>query len=289
MNKIINKERLAEDIDKFDVIAPVIAKNARPGQFVIIRIYERGERIPLTIADSDPKSGVISLVALKIGKTTCMLSGLKQGDEILDIIGPLGTESEIDKVGKVILTGGGIGTAPIFPIAKALKSSGNYIISILGAKNKDSLIFLDKMEPLSDELYLCSDDGSIGFKGFISSFLSEFLNKNYSQDNKKIERVIAIGPVLMMRSVCEVTRPYNLKTIVSLNSIMVDGTGMCGACRVEVDGITKFTCVDGPEFDGHLVNFELLLSRQSMYITEEKESLDLYIKDHECKVISHMP
>jgi len=289
LNKIINKERLAEDIDKFDVIAPVIAKSAKPGQFVIIRIYERGERIPLTIADSDPKKGVISLVALKIGKTTCMLSSLKQGDEILDIIGPLGTESETCKFGRVILAGGGVGIAPIFPIAKALKSSGNYIISVLGAKNKDSLIFLDRMEPLSDELYLCSDDGSIGFKGFISNFLSEFLDKNYSQDKKNIERVIAIGPVLMMRAVCEATRPYNIKTIVSLNSIMVDGTGMCGACRVEIDGITKFTCVDGPDFDGHLVNFELLLSRQSMYMAEEKESLDLYLKDHECKIINHMP
>lgn len=289
MNKIINKERLVEDIDKFDVAAPVIAKNARPGQFVIIRINERGERVPLTIADSDPQKGVISLVALKIGKTTCMLSSLSQGDEILDIIGPLGTESEIGKFGKVILAGGGVGIAPILPIAKALKSSGNYIISILGAKNKDSLIFLDKMGSLSDELYLCSDDGSIGFKGFISNFLSEFLHKNYSQDKKNIERVVAIGPVLMMRAVCEATRPHNIKTIVSLNSIMVDGTGMCGACRVEIDGTTKFTCVDGPEFDGHFVNFELLLSRQSMYIPEEKESLNLYLKDHECKIISHMP
>jgi ferredoxin--NADP+ reductase len=289
LNKIINKERLAEDIYKFDIIAPAIAKNARPGQFVIIRINERGERVPFTIADSDPEKGIISIVTLKIGKTTCMLSSLKQGDEILDVIGPLGTESEIGKFGKVILAGGGVGIAPIFPVAKALKSSGNYIISVLGAKNKDSLIFLDRMGPLSDELYLCSDDGSIGFKGFIANFISEFLHKNYSQNRKDIERVIAIGPVVMMQTVCEATRPYNIKTIVSLNAIMVDGTGMCGTCRVEIDGATKFSCVDGPDFDGHQVNFELLISRRKMYLAEEKESLDLYLEDHECKIINHMP
>jgi ferredoxin/flavodoxin---NADP+ reductase len=287
LNKIIKKKKLTEDIYEFEVEAPVIAGKAKPGQFVIIRISEKGERIPLTIADSDPAGGTISLVELNAGKSTCMLSGLGEGNEILDVIGPLGKETEIAKFGKVILAGGGVGIAPIYPIAKALKQSGNYIISVLGAKNKDNLIFIDKLGPISDELYLCSDDGSIGFKGFISNFMAEFLRGNNQKNATDIERTIAIGPVLMMRSVCEVTRQHNIKTVVSLNSIMVDGTGMCGACRVEIGGMTKFACVDGPEFDGHLVNFELLLSRQKIYLNEEKISMDLYLKDHECKITSH--
>jgi len=285
--KIVKKEKLAEDIDRFYIKAPLIARKVKAGQFVIIRINEDGERIPLTIAGYNRSNGIISIVSMKVGKTTALLSSLKEGDSILDVVGPLGNASEIENFGRVICVGGGVGVAPIFPIARELKKTGNYIISIIGARNKDLLILKEEMEDTSDELYICSDDGSIGYHGFVSDFLKEYLEKNltgnaYKRKDKRITRIIAIGPALMMASVAGVTRPFNIKTIVSLNSIMVDGTGMCGACRVEVGGKTKFVCVNGPEFDGHQVNFGLLLSRQKIYCDQEKECMDIY--EHKCRL-----
>jgi len=283
--KIIKKENLVENIDRFYLKAPLIARKARAGQFVVIRINEEGERIPLTIADYDRGKGIISLVSMRVGKTTALLSNLKQGDSIKDIVGPLGNASEIENFGRVICVGGGVGIAPIFPIARELKKAGNYVISIIGARSRDLLILKKDMENVSDELYVCSDDGSIGYHGFVSGFLKQYLEENLgSKADKKagIARVIAIGPALMMASAAEVTRPFNIKTIVSLNSIMVDGTGMCGSCRVEVDGKTKFVCVDGPEFDGHRVDFDLLLSRQKVYCSHEEECMGLY--EQQCRL-----
>lgn len=287
MYKIVKKEKLVEDIERFYLKAPLIARKAKAGQFVVIRINEDGERIPLTIAGYNRSNGIINIVSMRVGKTTSLLSSLKEGDSILDVVGPLGNASEIENFGRVICVGGGVGVAPIFPIARELKKTGNYVISIIGASSKDLLILKEEMGDTSDELYICSDDGSIGYHGFVSDFLKEYLEKNLTgnadkKKDKRITRIIAIGPALMMSSVAEVTKPFNIKTIVSLNSIMVDGTGMCGACRVEVGGKTKFVCVDGPEFDGHQVNFELLLSRQKTYCDHEKECMDLY--KHKCRL-----
>lgn len=287
MYKIVKKEKLVEDIERFYLKAPLIARKVKAGQFVVIRINEDGERIPLTIAGYNRSDGIINIVSMRVGKTTSLLSSLKEGDSILDVVGPLGNASEIENFGRVICVGGGVGVAPIFPIAMELKKTGNYVISIIGARSKDLLILKEEMEDTSDELYICSDDGSIGYHGFVSDFLKEYLEKNLTgnadkKKDKRITRIIAIGPALMMASVAEVTKPFNIKTIVSLNSIMVDGTGMCGACRVEVGGKTKFVCVDGPEFDGHQVNFDLLLSRQKTYCDHEKECMDLY--KHKCRL-----
>ncbi len=284
MFKIISKEELAPGITRFDVEAPLVARKALPGQFVIIRIREGGERIPLTIAVYDRKKGIISLVSLIVGKSTALLAGLRQGDNILDLVGPLGNPSEIKNFGRVVCVGGGAGIAPVLPIAGALKDAGNHVISIIGAKTKGMLILEEEMRSVSDELYICTDDGSLGYKGFVSGLLEEYLGKN-KEDGKgneaNVDRCIAIGPAIMMASVVKVTEKYNLKTIVSLNSIMVDGTGMCGACRVEVGGKTKFVCVDGPEFDGHQVNFDLLMSRQRIYCKHEETCYGLY--KEECR------
>jgi ferredoxin--NADP+ reductase len=283
--KIINKKNLVKNIDRFYIKAPLIARKARAGQFVVIRINENGERIPLTISGYDRNKGIISLVSLRVGKTTALLSSLKKGDAIMDIVGPLGNASEIEKFGRVICVGGGVGIAAILPIVGELKEAGNYLISIIGARSKDFLILKKDVKQISDELYICSDDGSIGYHGFVTNFLKEYLEKNTrSKKSKKtpIARVIAVGPALMMADTAKVTRPFNLKTIVSLNSIMLDGTGMCGSCRVEVGGKTKFVCVDGPEFDAHDVNFDLLLSRQKVYCSHEKECMGIYEK--QCKL-----
>lgn len=285
MYKIVKKEKLTEESDRFYVRAPLIAEKAEAGQFVIIRINEEGERIPLTIAGYDLKKGIIMLVSMRAGKTTSLLSRLKQGDEILDVVGPLGNASEIKNFGKVICVGGGVGIAPILPITMEMKKAGNYIISIIGARSKDFIILEKEMNKTSDELYVCTDDGSKGYHGFVSGFLKEYLEKNIKEKTGKetgIARAVAIGPALMMQAVAGVTSPFKIKTIVSLNSIMVDGTGMCGACRVEVGGETKFVCVDGPEFDGHQVNFDLLLSRQEIYCNQEKECMSAY--EHKCRL-----
>lgn len=273
MYKIVRREVLAEDSDLFEIHAPEIAKKAKAGQFVIIRINETGERIPLTIADFDAKKGTITLVALRVGKTTHLLSTLKAEDEILDVVGPLGNPTEIDNYGRVICVGGGLGIATIITICKTLKDAGNYVIGIIGARTKNLIIFEDKLRGICNELHISTDDGSYGHHGFVTDILKKLLD----EDNH-IDAIWAIGPAIMMKFVCKTTESYKIKTIVSLNPIMVDGTGMCGACRVEVDDKTKFTCVHGPEFDGHKVNWDLLLSRQQMYLNSEKLSLDEFKK-----------
>lgn len=265
MAKIIEKEELAKGIKRIKIIAPSIAQKVLAGQFVIIRIDEKGERIPLTIADWDKKSGSISLIFQEVGYTTEMLGRLKINDEILDLLGPLGKQTVIEKIGNVICIGGGVGIAEVLPVSKALKEKGNYVIGIIGAKSKDFLILERKMREICDELYIATDDGSYGRKGFVTDILNELL-----VDCQPINLVYAVGPVPMMKKVCEITRAYNIKTMVSLNPVMVDGTGMCGSCRVSVGGKTYFACVEGPEFDGHLVDFEELEKRLNLF--KESES-----------------
>lgn len=270
MARTIKKEQLATNTKLFDLEAPLIAKKCLPGQFVILRIDEQGERIPLTIADYNRENGIITIVVQEVGKSTYQLGKLEVGDEILDLIGPLGNPSEIENFGTVICVGGGVGIAPIYPIARALKEKGNRIISIIGARSKDLLFWEQKVKEVSDELIITTDDGSYRRKGVVTEPLKEILER------EKIDRVIAIGPPIMMKFVAKTTQPFKVKTIVSLNPIMVDGTGMCGACRCSVGGKTKFACVDGPEFDAHLVDFDLLMNRLKVYLDEEKNALERY-------------
>jgi NAD(P)H-flavin reductase len=273
--KIIAKEKLSSVIDCLKIEAPEIAGKARPGQFVIIRIDEKGERIPLTLADWDTEEGTITLVAMRIGTSTYKLSSLNIGETITNLVGPLGLPSEIDKVGTTVCVAGGVGIAPIFPIARALKRSGNRVITIMGARNKDLLFWEDRLKNVSDELFITTDDGSYARKGLVTEPLKEILEK----DNQ-IKRVIAVGPAIMMKFCTMTTRPFGVSTIVSLNSIMLDGTGMCGSCRINIGGSTKFACVDGPEFNGHDVDWDLILKRQSFYRDEEHRSLELWKSCH---------
>jgi len=262
---IVKKEELSAGVKLFVVAAPLIAKKCRPGQFVILRIDEEGERIPLTIADFDRAAGTITLIFQEVGHTTRQLGTLEVGDALLDLAGPLGKATHIENFGTVVCIGGGIGVAPVYPIARAYKEAGNKVISIIGARSADLLILEKAMAAVSDELYVTTDDGSKGRKGLVIHPLQDMIAAGM-----KIDLVMAIGPVIMMRSVAEVTRPYGIRTIVSLNPIMVDGTGMCGGCRVSVDGENKFACVDGPEFDAHAVDFDGLMVRQRMYHEHEK-------------------
>jgi len=266
--KIVAKEKLTPVIDCLKVEAPALSRKARAGQFVIIRVDEVGERIPLTLADWDAKEGTITLVAMQVGTSTKKLGALKAGDNLQNLVGPLGLPSDIEKFGTVICVGGGVGIAPIYPIARALREAGNKVISIIGARNKDLLFWEDRMKKVSDELIVTTDDGSYARKGLVTEPLKEKL------DAGKIDRVIAIGPAVMMKFCSLTTKPYNVPTIVSLNSIMVDGTGMCGCCRISVGGVTKFACVDGPDFDGHQVDWNIAFDRQKVYLKEEKDSLD---------------
>ncbi len=268
MFKIVTKEKLTPVIDCLKVEAPALSRKARAGQFVIIRVDEVGERIPLTLADWDAKEGTITLVAMQVGTSTKKLGALKAGDNLQNLVGPLGLPSDIEKFGTVICVGGGVGIAPIYPIARALREAGNKVISIIGARNKDLLFWEDRMKKVSDELIVTTDDGSYARKGLVTEPLKEKL------DAGKIDRVIAIGPAVMMKFCSLTTKPYNVPTIVSLNSIMVDGTGMCGCCRISVGGVTKFACVDGPDFDGHQVDWNIAFDRQKVYLKEEKDSLD---------------
>jgi len=247
-----------------------IAKKAKPGQFIILRMDDKGERIPLTIADWDEKT--ITIVFMEVGKTTQKLATLSAGDSIADFVGPLGQPTEIESFGRVIVVGGGVGIPLVFPIARELKRKGNTVISIIGSRNKDLLFWEDKMRSVSDEIIVTTDDGSYGRKALVTQPLQEIL------DREKIERVFAVGPVIMMKFCAATTKPFGVKTIVSLNPIMVDGTGMCGCCRVEVGGETKFACVDGPDFDAHLVDFDLLMMRQRAYLDEEKKALEMWEK-----------
>ena len=277
MNQIVQKKEIAEGINLFEIEAPLIAKKRKPGQFVIIRIDETGERIPLTIANADKEKGTITIIVQVVGKTTEHLGTLNSGDSILDVVGPLGQPTHIERFGTVIAVGGGVGHAVCYPIARGMKDAGNYLISIIGARTKNLIILENETNAFSDELYITTDDGSYGRKGFVTDQLKEILDSG-----KKVDLVLASGPAIMMKFVCLMTKEYGIKTIVSLNSIMVDGTGMCGVCRVEVGGKTKFACVDGPEFDGHEVNYDLLLKRLATYKEEEKLAYDkfmLKIKD----------
>lgn len=277
MYKIMEARFLAENIKLFEIEAPRIAKKRKAGQFVILRLDEHGERIPLTIAGSDENKGSITIIVQAVGKTTTALNMKETGDSILDVVGPLGTPSHAEKIGTVVSIGGGVGTAIALPTAVALKEAGNYVITINGARNKDMVILEDEMRAVSDEAYVTTDDGSYGFHGFVTKKLQDLID-----EGTKIDFVLAIGPIPMMKAVADVTRPHNIKTIVSLNPIMVDGTGMCGGCRVIVDGESKFACVDGPEFDAHKVDFKNLVDRNKMYVKYERESLEQF--KHKCKL-----
>ncbi len=268
MYEILAKEALAPVIKLMVISAPDVARKARAGQFVIVRVAEEGERIPLTIADYDQDEGTVTIVFQEVGKTTMHLGTMEVGDELASLTGPLGNPTEIENYGTVICVGGGVGIAPIYPIARALRAAGNYVISIIGARNKELLFWENKMRSVSDELIVCTDDGSYGRKGFVMDPLKELL-----ETRDGIGHTWIIGPAIMMKFTALATKPFNVPTTVSLNSIMVDGTGMCGSCRVEVGGETRFACVHGPEFDGHQVDWDLLLARQRIYLDEEKQSL----------------
>jgi ferredoxin/flavodoxin---NADP+ reductase len=267
--KILSKQDLAPVVHLFEIDAPGVAKKAQPGQFVIVRIDEKGERVPLTFADWDSQKGSVTIIFMEAGATTCRLGRLSSGESITNFVGPLGVPTHVEKFGTVVCVGGGIGVAPITPIARGLKQAGNEVISIMGARNKGLLFWEDKLRCHSDQLIVTTDDGSYGRKGLVTEPLKELL-----ASGKKIDRVIAIGPIVMMKFCSLTTQPFGVKTIVSLNPIMVDGTGMCGCCRVSVDGATRFACVDGPDFDGHKVDWDLLTTRGRSYAEEEKRSLD---------------
>ncbi|WP_302273276.1 sulfide/dihydroorotate dehydrogenase-like FAD/NAD-binding protein [Brachyspira aalborgi] len=265
--KIVEREQWSEKVFMMKVVAPDIAKHRKAGNFIIFRLNEIGERIPLTIADADIEAGTITIVTQNIGYSTAKLMELQVGDEIMDVIGPLGQPTHIEKHdGIVLCVGGGVGIAPLHPIAQAHHNNGNRVISILGARDKSLIIMEDMMKKISEETLICTDNGSYGEKGLVTDMIKRVYDKG-----EKISEVIAIGPAIMMKFVAKLTKEYNLPTTVSLNPIMIDGTGMCGCCRVLVGTETKFACVEGPEFDGHLVDFDLLMKRQAMYKREEHE------------------
>lgn len=269
--KILFKEKLAEDITLIEVEAPLIARKAKPGQFVILRVDERGERFPLTLYDWNKEDGTIKLVFKEVGVSTMKLSRLKVGESILDVVGPLGNPGESRYYGVAVVIGGGVGIPCIYPRAKELKRRGNRVIAMLGARSANLLILEDAVKRVCDEIYIATDDGSRGFKGFTSQLLEHLLNSGL-----KIDYVFAVGPVLMMKAIAEVTRKHGVRTDVSLNPIMIDGTGMCGACRVTIGGETKFTCIHGPEFNAHLVDFDELIKRLNMYRDLEEIALRKY-------------
>jgi len=277
MPKILKKEKLAENISRIIVDAPHIARAAKPGNFIVIIPTANAERIPLTIADADVAKGTIAIIFQIVGATTKLLDSLKEGDEIPHLLGPLGTPSHIEKFGTVVVIGGGVGIAEIYPVVKALKAVGNKVITIIGARCENLLIYKKELGEQSTELRVTTDDGSCGRKGFVSDELKDIIAA------EKVDLVIAVGPVPMMRVCCEVTRPHKIKTVVSLNPIMLDATGMCGVCRVTVGGETKFACVDGPEFDGHEVDFNDLVARLKPYKDMEKKALD-----HVCKLVEKL-
>jgi len=273
---IVDRQELTKrDMISLTVEAPAIARRIRPGQFVIVRVNETGERVPLTVAYSDPLNGTITIIFQVVGKSTALLASLPVGDAIRDLAGPLGAVMEFENVGTVVGIGGGSGIAVLHHLLIGYKAAGNRVIGIIGAREKDLLILEDEMRAIADEITVTTDDGSYSQKGFVTDALQAYIDRG-----EKIDLVIAIGPVPMMRAVSELTRKYALKTVVSLNPIMVDATGMCGACRVTVGKETKFVCVDGPEFDGHEVDFKELVMRNRAYLREEKESLEKY--EHKC-------
>jgi ferredoxin--NADP+ reductase len=271
--KIVDKKLLGEfantKIIEIKILAPIIAQHYQPGQFVILMVVENGERIPLTITETDLSLGTITLIFQEVGFTTRLLNKLNIGDNLYHIVGPLGKPTEIKFYGTVVLVGGGVGTAEIYPVAKALKEKNNKIITIIGARNKNLVILEDEFRKISDELFITTDDGSYGRKGLVTDVLQEVINK------EKIDIVYAVGPVVMMKAVSQLTKNFNIPTVVSLNTIMVDGTGMCGSCRITYDGKIKYVCCDGPEFDGHKVDWDEILKRSKTYIEQEQKILSL--------------
>lgn len=276
-HEIIEKRELAPGTHWMVVRAPLIAQKRRAGQFVIVMADKDSERVPLTIVDSDPVAQTVTLVFQAVGKSTMKLAALKPGDSVSDIAGPLGQPTHIEKFGRCIVVGGGYGVAPVVPIARALAEAGNEVIAVNGARTAGAVILSDELRKFCARVEICTDDGSLGYHGFVTAMLQQLLDE-YDQ----VDFVLAIGPGPMMRAVAELTRPLGLKTMVSLNPIMIDGTGMCGGCRVEVGGERKFACVDGPEFDGHLVNFDLLMARQKIFRDREAETKAEY--EHTCKL-----
>jgi len=279
MFEIIEKKELAPKIKSIDIYAPAVSEKAQAGQFVILRTDKKGERIPLTLVDWNRQKGTIRLIFLEVGVSTEKLGSLKVSDTISDVCGPLGNPSEIKKYGTVCIIGGGVGTASAFPIARGFKQAGNKVVVLIAAKTANLLILEDEMKKVADEVHVCTDDGTKGVKGFAVNALKDLIDKGY-----KFDVVYAIGPTIMMRSIADATKPYNIRTIVSLNPIMVDGMGMCGACRVTVGGKTRFACVDGPEFDAHQVDFGELMKRQMAFLTEEKLSLQR-LQEKRCSCI----
>jgi ferredoxin/flavodoxin---NADP+ reductase len=283
MKKILSKIQLSEEVYRMEIEAPLIAEERKPGQFIILQLdTDFGERVPLTIADADPVKGSITIIFQTVGNTTHRLAALEPGEAIENVLGPLGQPTHIENFGKVVCVGGGIGTAPLHPIAQALKQAGNQVKTIIGARNRELIIMEDEMREIADELIICTDDGSYGRKALVTQPLKELC------EEWKPDMVVAIGPPIMMKFCAETTRPYGIYTIVSLNTIMVDGTGMCGGCRVSVGGKTKFVCVDGPEFDGHLVDFDNMMLRLGTYRNQEaidhhKCHIDLQLDELEAK------
>jgi len=276
MFKIVTREEMSEgNVILNEIEAPKIAHKAKPGQFVILKANEDGERIPLTMAETDPEKGTITVIYMVVGKSTALFKTLQVGDAFQDVIGPLGRPTHIEKVGKVVCVGGGTGIAVLHPITRALKEAGNHVISIVGARSKDLLILEDKMKAASHDIRVCTDDGSYGHHGFVTEVLKEIL------EAEKIDQVVAIGPVPMMKFVSLITKDFNVPTLVSLNPIMVDGTGMCGGCRVSVGGKTQFACVDGPEFDGHQVDYDELMLRLQAYCEDERKCYNEFCMLHE--------
>jgi ferredoxin--NADP+ reductase len=277
MNTIIDKQYFSEKVVKLTILAPDIAKNRKPGNFVIIKIGEKGERIPLTIAGADIEKGSVDLVVQIVGVSSHKLSALNIGDAVTDIVGPLGQATHIEKVGTILAAGGGVGAAPLLPIIEAFKKAGNKVITVLAARNKDLIILEDEVRKHSDEVIIMTDDGSYGTKGLVTAGMEEVIQR------EKIDLSVVIGPAIMMKYAAMTTKKYNINTIASLNTIMVDGTGMCGACRITVDGKTKFVCIDGPEFDAHKVDFDEMLLRLSAYKDMEAKAYEKHIS---CKTQS---
>ena len=275
MHKIVHKERLNDDITLMKVEAPLIAKKIQPGQFIVLRLHINGERIPLTMFDAEPEKGIVTFVFMKVGKSTYELDTYNEGDSIQDVIGPLGQPVEVKKYGTVVCVGGGVGTPEVLPVANVLRQAGNEVIIIAGYRSKNLLILEDKLNEYSDDLQICTDDGSYCTKGFTTNLLQELIDSG-----KHIDLVHTVGPVIMMKLICDITRPHGIKTFVSLNPIMLDATGMCGSCRVNVAGQMHLACVDGPEFDGHEVDFDDLMNRLKMFRVEEQEALERYKQAH---------
>jgi len=280
--KIVEKEELSPQVHRFLIEAPKLVRKAQPGQFVILREHDRGERVPMSIGGLDKEKGILTVVIQEVGKTSASMNRMKAGEHFLDVVGPLGLPSHIEKYGRCICIGGGLGIPPIYPIAQALKEAGNRVETIIGARTKDLLIYEKELGEASHQLHIATDDGSYGTHGFVTTVLEKLM-----EDGTPIDFIMAIGPVPMMKAVANTTRPAGIKTWVSLNPIMVDGTGMCGACRVTIGGKTKFACVDGPDFDAHQVDFDEMTSRLKMYQKQEKVAYEKFLHSEECARKNH--